>query len=87
MPPMLFSELVQGTVDNEVIRQKIDELILRKRQSKGNDNLEVDAQLVDYAHHLAEYFEQTISSFRPDMNQDDNAPNLDALLQEMILRK
>ena len=87
MPPMLFSELVQGTVDNEVIRQKIDELILRKRQCKGNDNLEVDAQLVDYAHHLAEYFEQIISSFRPDMNQDDNEPNLDALLQEMILRK
>ena len=84
---MLFTELVQGTIDNETIRQKIDELILRKRQSKGNDNLEVDSQLVDYAHHLAEFYEDTISSFRPDMNHTDNASNLDALLQEMVLRK
>lgn len=87
MPPMLFSELVQGTVDDDFILKEIDKLINLKKQSKGNDNLEVNANLVDYARNLAEHFERNISNFRPDMNHTDNATNLDALLQEMILRK
>lgn len=87
MPPMLFSELVQGTVDDDFILKEIDKLINLKKQSKGNDNLEVNANLVDYARNLAEHFERNISNFRPDMNHTGNATNLDALLQEMILRK
>ncbi|MBR5984749.1 MAG: nucleotidyltransferase domain-containing protein [Bacteroidales bacterium] len=87
MPPVLFSELVQSTVDEEVIRQKIDALIALKRQSKGNDNKEVDADLVDYARRLAEHFEHTIPDFRPEINHDGSSSDLDALLKEMILRK
>ena len=87
MPPVLFSELVEGTVDDEAIRQKIDELLALKRQSKENDLKEVDAVLVAYARHWAEHFEQTISDFRPAMNRAENAPQLDLLLRDMVLRK
>ena len=86
MPPVLFEELVQATVDDEVVRQKIEALIALKRQSKGNDNKEVDADLVDYSHKLAEHFEQTIPDFRPDINHTGDSADLDELLREMVLR-
>ena len=86
MPPVLFDELVQATVDDEVIRQKINDLIALKRQSKGNDNKDVDADLVDFAHNLAEHFEQTIPDFRPDINHTGDSSDLDELLREMALR-
>lgn len=86
MPPVLFSELVQATVEDDSIRQKINELIALKRQTKQNDNLEVDASLVEYAHHLADHFEQTISDFRPDINHTGDSSDLDRLLREMVLR-
>ena len=86
MPPVLFEDLVQATVDDEVVRQKIEALIALKRQSKGNDNKEVDADLVDYAHKLAERFEQTIPDFRPEISHTGDSSDLDALLREMVLR-
>lgn len=85
MPPVLFSELVQATVDDDSIRQKINELIALKRQTKQNDNLEVDASLVEYAHHLADHFEQTISSYHPDINLAGDSSDLDSLLKDMVL--
>ena len=86
MPPVLFSELVQSTVDDAVIRQKIGNLIALKRQSKENDNKEVDAELVDYARGLAEHFEQTIPDFRPELNHAGDSSDLDGLLKEMVMR-
>ena len=86
MPPVLFSELVQATVDDDSIRQKINEMIALKRQSKGNDNLEVGAVVVEYARHLAGHFEQTISDFRPDINHTGDSADLDSLLREMVMR-
>ena len=86
MPPVLFEELVQATVDDEVIRQKIGDLIALKRQSKGNDNKDVDADLVDYAHKLAEHFEQTIPDFRPEISHAGDSADLDGLLRKMVLR-
>ena len=86
MPPVLFEELVQATVDDVVIRQKIENLIALKRQSKENDNKEVDAKLVDYARGLAEHFEQTIPDFRPELNHAGDSSDLDGLLKEMVMR-
>lgn len=86
MPPVLFSELVKSTVGEAPIRQKIDGLLALKRQSKENDLKEVDADLVEYAHHWAEHFEQTISSFRPEIGHYDNSSQLDSLFQEMVMR-
>ena len=85
MPPVLFSELTQNTVEDESIRQKIYELIDMKRQSKKNDNAEVYAELVEYARHWANHFEQIIPNYRPEINHCDNSSNLDILLKEMVL--
>lgn len=85
MPPVLFSDLVKATVREESIRQKIDGLLALKRQSKENDLKEVDADLVEYARHWAEHFEQTISSFRPEIGHYDNSSELDGLLRKMVL--
>jgi len=85
MPPVLFSDLVKGSVREENIRQKIDGLLALKRQSKENDLKEVDADLVEYARHWAEHFEQTISSFRPEIGHYDNSSELDSLLRKMVL--
>lgn len=86
MPPVLFSELVKATVDDDSIRQKINVLIALKRQTKENDNLEVDASLVEYARKLAEHFEQTIPDFRPQLSHAGDSLDLDGLLKEMVLR-
>ena len=86
MPPVLFSELVKATVDDDSIRQKINVLIALKRQTKENDNLEVDASLVEYARKLAEHFEQTIPDFRPELSHAGDSLDLDGLLKEMVLR-
>ena len=85
MPPVLFSDLVKATVREESIRQKIDGLLALKRQSKENDLKEVDADLVEYARHWAEHFEQTISSSRPEIGHNDNSSELDSLLRKMVL--
>lgn len=85
MPPVLFSELVKSTVHEDPIHQKINELLTLKRQSKENDLKEVDADLVEYARHWAEHFEQTISSFRPELSHNDNSSQLDGLLREMVM--
>lgn len=85
MPPVLFSDLVKATVREESICQKIDGLLALKRQSKENDLKEVDADLVEYARHWAEHFEQTISSFRPKIGHYDNSSELDSLLRKMVL--
>lgn len=86
MPPVLFSELVKATVDDDSIRQKINVLIALKRQTKENDNLEVDASLVEYARKLAKHFEQTIPDFRPELSHAGDSLDLDGLLKEMVLR-
>jgi len=85
MPPVLFSDLVKATVREESIRQKIDGLLALKRQSKENDLKEVNADLVEYARHWAEHFEQTISSFRPEIGHYDDSSELDSLLRKMVL--
>ena len=67
MPPVLFIDLVNGTVKEEEIRNKINDLLVLKMQSKENDLKEVDSSLVEYARYWAEHFEQTISCFRPEL--------------------
>ena len=83
MPPVLFSELVDATVKEDAIRQKINELLALKRQSKENDLKEVDSGLVEYARHWADHFEQTISSFRPELPHASSEA-LDTILFDMV---
>jgi len=83
MPPVLFIDLVNGTVKEEDIRQKINELLALKRQSKENDLKEVDPGLVEYARHWADYYTDNIKLFRPELNRPSSEA-LDSILFDMV---
>ncbi len=83
MPPVPFSELVDGTVADASIRRKIDELVALKRQSKENDLKEVDPELVEYARHWADHYTERIGTFRPELEKASSEA-LDAILFDMV---
>ena len=83
MPPVLFIDLVNGTVKEEDIRQKINELLALKRQSKENNLKEVNPGLVEYARHWADYYTDNIKLFRPELNHPSSEA-LDSILFDMV---
>ena len=83
MPPVLFVDLVNGTVEEDGIRQRIDELLALKRQSKENDLKEVDSNLVEYARHWADYYMERVGTFRPE-HEKTSSDALDSILFDMV---
>ena len=84
MPPVLFIDLVNGTVKEEAIRQKIQELLALKKASKENDLKEVDASLVEYARHWADYYTERVGTFRPEHDKTSSEA-LDSILFDMVM--
>ena len=84
MPPVLFIDLVNGTVKEEAIRQKIQELLVLKKASKENDLKEVNPDLVEYARHWADYYSERVSTFRPE-HEKTSSEALDSILFDMIM--
>ena len=85
MPPVLFIDLVNGTVEEDVIRQKIVELLELKRQSKENDLKEVDSRLVEYARLGADYYSEHVGTFRPE-HEKTSSDALDAILFDISFK-
>lgn len=83
MPPVLFVDLVNGTVKEETIRQKIQELLALKKASKENDLKEVDSSLVEYARHWAEFYTERVGTFRPEHDKTSSEA-LDSILFDMV---
>ncbi len=83
MPPVPFSELVDGTVADASTRRKIDELVALKRQSKENDLKEVDPELVEYARYWADHYTERIGTFRPELEKASSEA-LDAILFDFV---
>ncbi len=83
MPPVLFVDLVNGTVKEEAIRQHIQELLALKKASKENDLKEVNSDLVEYARHWADYYSERVGTFRPE-REKTSSDALDAVLFDMI---
>jgi len=83
LPPVPFKQLVDATVDDKQIRTKIDELIKIKRGEKECDMIVVDPDLMDYARHLADYYNEHIGCFRPSIAHFPSEP-LDTLLYDMV---
>ena len=83
LPPVPFSELVYATVDDSEIKSKIEDLIKIKKSGKEHDMLAVEESLVNYARHWADYYNETIGSFRPELNTGP-AEALDAILYDMV---
>ena len=84
MPPVLFNDLVNGTVKEEAIRQHIQELLALKKASKENDLKEVDSDLVEYARHWADYYSERIGTYRPE-HEKTSSDALDAILFDMVM--
>ena len=66
MPPVVFKELLDATVDDENVKDKIKKMIRFKREGKVCDMLAVDESLVQYARLWAEYYNERVGTFRPE---------------------
>ena len=83
LPPVPFNELVDATVDDSKIKSKIDELIKLKKSGKEHDMRIVDNALMEYARHWANHFNESIGSFRPELNAGATEA-LDAIMYDMV---
>ncbi len=83
-PPIPFMELVDGTVEDEAIVAKIEELIQIKRGDKECDITVADESLMAYARHWDEYFNEKIDSFRPELD-NVSTDALDSILFDMVI--
>ena len=84
LPPVAFNELLDATVEDNEIRAKVDELISLKKSGKEHDMLTVEDSLVDYARHLADYYNGIIDSFRPELNRT-STDALNSILYDMVM--
>lgn len=86
LPPVAFKELVEGTVDDKGLRDKIDGLIQIKKSGKECDTHLVDNALMEYAIHWADYYTERVGTFRPEVS---HAPveKLDSILYDIAVSK
>ena len=83
IPPVRFKELYKAMVTDANIKAKIEALIETKKEGKECDMLSVDNELVEYAQKLADYYNKSIGSFRPEQNKI-SAEKLDSILFDMV---
>lgn len=83
IPPVRFKELYKAMVTDANIKAKIEALIEIKKEGKECDMLSVDNELVEYAQKLADYYNKSIGSFRPEQNKI-SAEKLDSILFDMV---
>jgi len=84
LPPVAFSELVDRTVDEKNIRERINALIILKKDGEEYDMLVVDKGLIEYARYWADYFVERIGSFKPEMIRVSTSI-LDSIICDMVL--
>jgi len=83
LPPVAFSELVDATMSDPQLREKIDELIRLKKSGKEHEPQVIDKQLKDYARYWADYYNERVDTFRPEHHKP-SAEALDAILYDMV---
>ena len=86
LPPIPFEELVSATVDEVDMRAMIDELVRLKKRGTEHDMQAVPNELVDYARNLANYYNERVETFRPEMEKTSSEA-LDTLLFDMVHRE
>jgi hypothetical protein len=78
--------LVYGTVEEKNIKERINELLLLKKDGEEHDMLVVDTGLIEYARYWADYFVEHIGAFRPEMTHASTSA-LDSILYNTVLLK
>ena len=85
IPPMDFTYLMDKTVDDEIIRSKVMDLIKIKKSGKNYDNVAVDIDLIETVRQWAEYYDALAKSLEMDLKvglEDE----LNALFKDMVLQ-
>ena len=85
LPPVLFTELVEATIQEEEIRRKINELVKLKKCGVEMGIRSIDKELLDYAQYLADYYTGRIEIFRPDA-KPILTTTLDSILYQMVMK-
>jgi len=80
-PPVLFSDLVDATVNDNSVRHAIGVLLQLKQTSKEHNNQPVDPYLIDYANQLSAQFNDLDTP--PDRKAQGDTLPLDTLLLDM----
>lgn len=78
-PPVDFRELVDSTVADENLKDKIHTLLAMKTKSKESDANVVDKALQDFAYSLYDGREKKLADFRPSL-KERSLSELDAIL-------
>lgn len=78
-PPVDFRTLVNETVKDSVMREKIQDLLDLKTRSKESDEVIVDYSLQRFAFELYDSIAKRLGDFRPELNKH-NWADLDSLL-------
>ena len=86
MPPIKFHDLLDMTVEDRILKQKIIELIEIKKNGMECDMRIVDDNLSAYAKQLADYYNDYVSHFRPECNYNTNE-TFDKILYDMVNMK
>ena len=63
---------------------KINELILMKKEERECDMMTVDNSLVEYARSMGDYYNNCVNTFRPEQNHITDEM-LDSILYDMII--
>lgn len=69
LPPVKFSQLLDATVDDAGIKQRVIRLIEMKKQRQECDLMLTDPSLMAYAHRWADYYDQRSKLVRPAASQ------------------
>lgn len=84
LPPVRFTQLVDATVKDKALVDKINELILMKKGERECDMMVVDNSLVEYARGMSEHYNDCVNSFRPE-HKHATDELLDSILYDMVI--
>lgn len=83
VPPVRFTELVDATVSDKTIKDKIAHLLKLKKQSNEHNQEPVDKELFDWAQGQAEYYNGVVESLRPEIKAEKD-DELNALYYRFV---
>ena len=77
-------ELVDATIEDKAIKARIYGLIRLKKRGEEHDICIVDKRLVEYAQHLADYYNDKNGSYSRELNEA-SSDALDSILYDMVM--
>lgn len=86
VPPVRFTELVDATVEDKMIKEKIAYLLELKKQSNKHNLEPVDEELFNWAQEWAEFYDQKVESLHPEKKVSLDS-RLNKLMFDTVIRK